>query len=222
MMIETPSPERERIGKADRSLDSTAPNRSTTHAHLGWHHRGYLPHCDAPGLIQSVTFRLADSLPASQHAVWTELSRVAGDARRRALAESWLDTGYGSCALRHPHFADLVQTALLHFDGVRGRILAWVVMPNHVHALVRIQTGWPLQFLVKSWKSYSARAINSRLGRRGAFWQPDYFDRYIRDDAHLRREIAYIEANPVQARLAASAAAWPWSSASRLPAPRSS
>ena len=31
----------------------------------GWHSRGYLPHCDADGLIQHITFHLADSLPKS-------------------------------------------------------------------------------------------------------------------------------------------------------------
>ena len=33
---------------------------------LGWHERGYLPHCDFPGLVQFVTFRLADSMPAAR------------------------------------------------------------------------------------------------------------------------------------------------------------
>ena len=31
--------------------------------HTGWYTRGYLPHRDEPGLIQAVTFHLADSLP---------------------------------------------------------------------------------------------------------------------------------------------------------------
>ena len=37
---------------------------------LGWHERGYLPHCDFPGLVQFVTFRLADSMPASSCGEW--------------------------------------------------------------------------------------------------------------------------------------------------------
>jgi len=94
-------------------------------------------------------------------------------------------------------------------------MLAWVVMPNHVHALVGIFPGWPQRSLVKSRKSYTARAINSRLGRRGALWQADYFDRFIRDETHLRGEIDYIEENPVKAGLVAHAADWPWSSAFR-------
>ena len=40
---------------------------------LGWHERGYLPHCDKPGLIQFVTFRLADSMPESRRGEWERL-----------------------------------------------------------------------------------------------------------------------------------------------------
>jgi putative transposase len=174
-----------------------------------------LPHLDIAGLTQSVTFRLADSLPASQSEIWAEMACLTSDAERRALAEIWLDRGHGRCALRDPGLAALVENALLCFDGQRCHVLAWAVMPNHVHVLVGILPGWPLQSLVKSWKSYSARAINSRLGRRGALWQADYFDRFIRDDAHLRSEMAYIEENPVKAGLVSCAADWPWSSASR-------
>jgi hypothetical protein len=48
---------------------------------------------------------------------------------------------------------------------------------------------------------------------QGAFWQDDYFDRYIRDEAHYRRVVRYIENNPVKAGLVRTAAEWPWSSA---------
>jgi REP element-mobilizing transposase RayT len=191
------------------------PTSALRRSHLGWHSRGYLPHLDVAGLTQSVTFRLADSLPAAQAVIWSELARLASDAQRRAPAEAWLDRGHGSCALRDPVLAALVEDALLCFDGQRCRVLAWVVMPNHVHVLVEVFQGWPLRSLMKSWKSYTARAINSRLGHRGAVWQADYFDRFIRDDAHLRSEIDYIEENPVKAGLVVRAADWPWSSASR-------
>lgn len=187
----------------------------TAHAHLDWHSRGYLPHLDRAGLVQSVTFRLADSLPASQADRWAEISSLSPSAERRARADEWLDRGHGGCALREPVIADRLQQSLLHFDGSRCRLLAWCVMPNHVHALVEIWSGYPLHVLVKSWKSHTARAANARLGRHGAFWQPDYFDRFIRDPAHLRREIDYIEANPVKAGLVSRPEDWRWSSAYR-------
>lgn len=50
---------------------------------LGWHERGYLPHCDYPGLLQLVTFRLADSLPASRRGEWEHLLKIENLRERR-------------------------------------------------------------------------------------------------------------------------------------------
>jgi REP element-mobilizing transposase RayT len=52
------------------------------------------------------------------------------------------------------------------------------------------------------------------LGRRGRFWQKEYFDRYIRNARHFAKVAAYIENNPVKARLCEKAEDWPFSSAS--------
>ncbi len=101
---------------------------------------------------------------------------------------------------------------LRHFDAERYRLLAWCVMPNHVHTLVEMMVGFPLEDVVHSWKSYTAHEINRILGRRGRVWQPEGFDRYIRDEKHFNRVIGYIEDNPVSAGLVRSAEDWPWSS----------
>jgi REP element-mobilizing transposase RayT len=106
----------------------------------------------------------------------------------------------------------MVQDAFWHYDGVRYRLLAWVVMPNHIHALVEVwQT--PLGKILKDWKSYTAKEANKILGREGTFWEDDYFDRYVRDQEHFRRVVRYIENNPVKAGLVRMAAEWSWSSA---------
>ena len=85
-------------------------------------------------------------------------------------------------------------------------------MPNHVHLLVEIwQT--PQSELIQNWKGFSARRINRVLGRRGKLWQEDYWDRYIRDEAHYRKVVHYIESNPVKAGLVKMPAEWPFSSA---------
>jgi hypothetical protein len=65
------------------------------------------------------------------------------------------------------------------------------------------------------WKGKSSREANKRLRRRGAFWQEDYFDTLIRDEAQLKRAVRYTEQNPVKAFLAKTAREWPWSSAPR-------
>jgi REP element-mobilizing transposase RayT len=66
-----------------------------------------------------------------------------------------------------------------------------------------------------SLKSYTANEANKTLGREGRFWQKEYFDRYIRNARHFASVMAYIENNPVKARLCEKAEDWPFNSASR-------
>ncbi len=67
--------------------------------------------------------------------------------------------------------------------------------------------------ILRSWKSYTSRAANQLLNRRGRFWDQDYWDTYMRDAEHEQRSIRYIEANPIKAGLCQSPADWPYSSA---------
>jgi REP element-mobilizing transposase RayT len=185
--------------------------------HRGWHHRSYLPHFDHPGLIQSITFRLADSLPRQLLEQWEQelahLSEHDRQLHREKKIAQWLDQGHGAFHLRDPRIAELVENALLHFDGERYRLLAWCVMPNHVHALIETLPGHRLGDVVHSWKSFTAKEANKLLGLSGAFWQVEYHDRFIRDAAHLTKAREYIEENPVKAGLVQSAEMWRWSSA---------
>jgi len=181
--------------------------------HKGWHSRGYLPHFDTPELIQGITFRLWDALPADVVQALADDEETMRDAEKRAHVEEYLNAGYGACYLRDPRIARLVENALLYFDGERYRLFAWVIMPNHVHVLVEIWEGHPLDKVIHSWKSYTATEANKLLGRKGEFWFPDYFDRYIRDDKHFANALRYIHENPVNAGLVEKAEDWEFSSA---------
>jgi REP element-mobilizing transposase RayT len=180
--------------------------------HKQWHSRGYLPHCDVPGLLQSISFRLGDALPVAAIA---RIQQARTDKEKYQRTETLLNQGYGACYLQQPLLAETVENALLYGDGGRYRLIAWCVMPNHVHVLIETFTGWPLPIVIHSWKSFTAKAINSHLGTSGMVWMEDYFDRYIRDDTHLAAVIAYIHNNPVKAGLVATPEEWPYSSASR-------
>jgi len=127
--------------------------------------------------------------------------------------DAWLDSGHGECLLANPDLAGVVENTLLFFDAERYALLAWCIMPNHVHVLIKPFIGWPLDKVIGSWKTYSARSINRVLNRSGQVWQREYFDRYIRDDAHLTATIDYIECNPVKAGLVKNACDWRFSSA---------
>ena len=197
--------------------------------------RGYLPHFDAPDAIQHITYRLADSLPKEALArieqALVTLPTEKQDAEQRRRIEAYLDAGHGSCVLRQPEAAQIVIETWLRFDDERYRLLAFVVMPNHCHVLIECIGACPLWKIVNSWKSYTARWINThvlgdesragaRRSQRGsqresqALWQRDYWDRYIRDERHFHAAMAYIENNPVVAGLAKAPENWPWSSAS--------
>lgn len=178
----------------------------------GWHSRGYLPHFDMPGLVQFINYRLDDAMPASMRSEWAALLDIDDELKRRTKVEEYLDRGRGDCLLNDPRAAAAIEENWLRFDGKNYRLLAWVIMPNHVHLLVEIwQT--PQSQLVRDWKGFTARRVNRLLGRRGKLWQDDYWDRYIRDEAHFRKVVHYIETNPVKAGLVKSSADWPFSSA---------
>lgn len=191
----------------------------------GWHSRGYLPHFDTENEIQSLNFRLFDAVPMRLVEEWRRqlgCYRNLNQSDPRAVAlrrriETYEDAGYGACFLRDARIAELIEDALLFFDGARYHLLAWCVMPNHVHSLIEMIEGYSLGGILHSWKSYAAKKANRILGRSGQFWDEDYYDRYIRDDDHLLSVIDYIEQNPVKAGLVTDAAQWKYSSAPRRP-----
>ena len=190
---------------------------------LGWHSRGYHPHLDDPRHLQSVGFRLADSVPNHLLERWRDEARwtsAAGDQVRAAeldrLIGRFEDAGHGACYLRQPRIAAMLQDTLLYGDGGRYRLIDWCIMPNHAHVLVEPHRA-RLPHIIQRWKSVSARRANLILGRTGKFWMEDYYDRYIRDRRHFEAVRRYIWQNPVAAGLCRSADQWPWSSARLRP-----
>ena len=84
-------------------------------------------------------------------------------------------------------------------------------MPNHWHAILRPASGCELNLsqIMRGVKGRTARRINLALGRTGAFWQSDWFDRWLRTDAEGARVIDYIQQNPVKAGLVRQWTDWP-------------
>ena len=182
-----------------------------------WYSRGYVPHFDMPGLTQTMTFRLFDSMPQAVLELWSEglrrLPEKESDLERRKRIDAYLDQGHGSCYLKDDRLAVIVQNALLYYDSQRYLLHAWVVMPNHVHTLFTPEAGWTLSQISHSWKSYTANECNRVLTRKGEFWQREPFDRYIRNEQHYENAVRYIEHNPVKAGLCDKPEDWRWSSA---------
>jgi len=200
--------------KNDRGEDGSPPHGQDGRATVGIRQGAYLPHWTRDGGFYAVVFRLCDSLPAHVVAEWkAERERILNkptlspaDERRlyrlfSERVEKFLDAGQGSCWMRQPTIADVVAKALTHFDHDRYRLLAWCVMPNHVHVVVRPNGGHELQRILHSWKSFTASQANELLRRSGAFWQPEYYDHLIRDEDDLFHAVEYTLNNPVAAGL---------------------
>ncbi len=209
--------------------DAGAPSNAPGDIHKGWYSRSYLPHFDEPGLQQFITFRLFDALPLTLLEEWKDelgclQTLPATDPRVMELHNRiarYEDAHHGACWLRQPAIAEVVEDTLLHFDAARYHLLAWSVMPNHVHALIETREGWSLPDILHTWKSFSAQEANKVLRRTGPFWFREYFDRFIRNEEHYHNTVDYIINNPVKTGLVDSAEAWRFSSAHRLGAPAS-
>lgn len=109
--------------------------------------------------------------------------------------DQWLDNNYGNCLLKKQSNRKIVEDALLFFDGKRYDLVAFVVMPNHVHILMRIKEGNELTEIMRSIKSFTAKSINKNENRTGPVWQSESYDRLIRGQKHFENIVRYIIAN---------------------------
>jgi carbamoyl-phosphate synthase large subunit len=178
--------------------------------------RRRLPHWEQQGATFFITFRLADAVSQKLLRQWKEeletwrkfhpepwdaSTKYEYQKRFHDAREAWLDQGHGECILRRPQIAATIANSLRHFDGDRYALDSFVVMPNHVHVLVRPHEAHSLSEILHSWKSFSAKEINKLRERSGAVWQDENYDRMVRDFAELERYRDYIKENPVAAKL---------------------
>ena len=189
---------------------------------------GNLPHWEQTNATYFITWRTADSIPQDLLKQWHhdrqrwlvahgidpllddlhwQIECLPETQRReyhRLFTKQWhelLDAGHGACVLRDSALAQLVGSALLHFDGERCDVHEFIVMPNHVHVLASIDGRGKMKSLCKSWKRFSATEINRNLGKWGEFWQPESFDHIVRSQSSMDRFRTYLRENPIKAHL---------------------
>lgn len=197
------------------------PNYFNPHGVVRSHH-GHLPHWRLEGTMYFITSRLGDSMPREKLREWQQLRDawlsehgLADVSQLETLPEAehhefhatftarwheWLDRGYGECHLRRPELRAFLIERLQALDGVSCELDAWVVMPNHLHALVTPR-GKSLGEVVRHWKGGSASDINKHLGRRGPLWQSEPYDHILRSEAQRDHYRRYIAENPTKAGL---------------------
>ena len=193
-----------------------------------------LPHFHRYGATFFVTFRLFDSLPQEfleNLAAWheSEKQRIAvetkGEDQEKAKIvlqrdyfrkfDQALDQClFGPTFLKEPEAAQKVVEQLNRFDGEWYKLLAFTILPNHVHALLDFSiqldksgaldkaTYKNLDYAMGRIRGASARYVNLVLNRTGnECTQGEYHDRYIRDSRHLVAAVDYIKQNPVSANI---------------------
>lgn len=82
----------------------------------------------------------------------------------------------------------------------RARSLAWVIMPDHFHWLIELETG-SLGMLMRRVKSGSSRALVAAGAGPLRVWQKGYHDRAIRREENVQSVARYVVANPLRAGL---------------------
>lgn len=201
--------------------------------------RRRLPHWDVPGGTYFVTSCLAGSIPAKG---WIDLARYRNELARyprpagmsEAEAASnqwkrtfvrmdrWLDEEPGVRWFDDLDLAGVAVDTLYYFADRQYDLLGFVVMPSHFHWVFRPREEWSASLegtatarerICKSRNQHIAIECNRRLGRIGAFWQHEGYDRWIRDADELERILLYIEGNPVKAGLATRSEEYRFSSA---------
>ncbi len=199
-------------------------------------YKNRLPHIAPIGTSFFVTFRLADSLPQNIiRALKKEMDDAIADLKKRKpvgyqakiLEQKKLFFGkydhqldyepYGKCYLKQDEVAQIIKNKLHELDGDKYNLLAYTIMPNHVHVLFDtsiqitdskgfIMDEIPENFtqlheIMRQIKGSTAYYANKLLGRTGAFWMKDSYDHYIRDDKDFNNTLQYILLNPVNAGL---------------------
>jgi Transposase and inactivated derivatives len=212
------------------------------------YYRRHLPHYQPEFAIFHVVFRLAGSLPV--HVIEElrqeqgQLKREANDVRdihiqrsqsaqlRKLYFERFnalLDhASSGPTWLKEPEVGAIVKEAIHHRDGELYNLLAYCIMPNHVHLLFELLSSdvnqlagstnekkdrdrvstYKVTKIIESLKKYTALRANLFLKRSGVFWQHESYDHVIRDNDELENTLWYILFNPVKARLVSEWEQW--------------
>jgi len=204
-----------------------------------------LPHWTQQGTTYFITFRLADSLPQEKLKQWREQRDIwlkfhpepwsekdwdEYDQQFGNKLEEWLDAGHGACHLAEPTVRAIVEKCLKHFDGQRYDLGDYVIMPNHVHMLLRPHQGFPLSEILKGMKGVSSHNVKQTIlsapqvapesdqtilsaqavpktgqaelsASRWQFWMDESFDHIVRSQTQFRKFQRYIAENPAKAGL---------------------
>jgi putative transposase len=100
----------------------------------------------------------------------------------------------------------LLDSAKFYQSNQRWHITLFVLMPDHLHALLSFPRDESMSDIIGDWKRFHAR-------KNGVVWQGGYFDhRLLADEGgeQLSAKMSYIRENPLAAGLCTKMRDWPW------------
>ncbi len=184
-----------------------------------------LPYWSQSGASYFITFRLNDSLPyrsIDQYLREQEAWRVRIHYEREQLGalaeetgkeyeafllrayrsfETILDAGHGSCVFKDPIQRQIVTDTLLQYHGDFYQAHCFVIMPNHIHLLVRPWNGQNPETLLLLWMRSISQSMGQNVQLKGGLWHSDTWIRIIRNEEHWLRAMRYTLRNPERAKL---------------------
>ena len=110
-------------------------------------------------------------------------------------------------ALTDPALAQAIFDSAKFYEArVRWHITLFLLMPDHLHALLSFARNESMSEVIRDWKRFHARTSH-------VIWQQGYFDHRLRADERgeqLSAKMTYIRQNPVAAGLCTKMEHWPW------------
>jgi putative transposase len=194
------------------------------------HYRVKLPHIQPMGEVFFVTYCLKEAMTQPeiiklQIDFEIEKQDLKGQPNLLDIAQRRYFGKFDEALHSFKHINHLSDNRLaqevvksLHFwDGKRVELIAFCIMSNHVHVVVRMfsekesDVSWTLTSWLQSVKQFSSKACNKLLGNGGSkFWQKESYDRLVRDREELYRIISYTLDNPIKAGLCKNRSDWKW------------
>jgi len=155
----------------------------------------HLPHTNLIGYFQFITFRTKESLDKYLTQLYnsTETEKI-----KQYKMDRYLDQSFNG-ALLYGEIITKIKDYYLSYDKDVFEIEALSIMPNHIHVLLK-QNG-DIANIMRILKGGAGHIVNKTLGRKGAVWSRDYYDKAIRDERHFWVTYEYIQYNAIKAGL---------------------
>ena len=152
----------------------------------------HLAHIDLKHHYQFVTFHTFDSVDSYIKKISS--SGSSNCSKRQLIIDTYLDQSTNGAYLNEDALLYLHES-LMAQDRKLYQLIAFCIMPNHVHILCKPLIT--LSLTMRIIKGRSAKSINAMSGTKGRFWASDYYDRLIRSEHHLKVVYRYIKRNPM-------------------------